>query len=224
MTKRLDGNTCNFNELTLHGGYHDNQDGSFTISGYRLLTSTTRTVREACPVSFQQATGSSLHQRKLEPLLPAPLAKFSSVQLLSCVQLFRLHRLKHARLLCPSPTPGACSRSCPLSRWCHPPTEFSWNSTWNSPGQNTGVGSCSLLQGIFPTQESNPGLPHCRRILYQLRHKGSPSYWSGEPIPSPANHPDPGIEPGSPVLLVDSLPTELSGKPPLTKSSTIPYV
>ena len=35
-------------------------------------------------------------------------------------------------------------------------------SPWNSPGQNTGVGSLSLLQGIFPTQGSNPGLPHCR--------------------------------------------------------------
>ena len=45
---------------------------------------------------------------------------------------------------------------------------------WNSPGQNPGVGSCSLLQGIFPTQGSNPGLPHCRRILYQLNHKGNP--------------------------------------------------
>ena len=45
---------------------------------------------------------------------------------------------------------------------------------WNSPGQNTGVGSLSLLQGIFPTQGSNPGLPHCRLILYQLSHKGSP--------------------------------------------------
>ena len=36
---------------------------------------------------------------------------------------------------------------------------------WNSPGQNTGVGSVSLLQGIFPAQGSNPGLPHCRLIL-----------------------------------------------------------
>ena len=45
---------------------------------------------------------------------------------------------------------------------------------WNSPGQNTGVGSLSLLQGIFPTQRSNPGIPHCRQIFYQLRHKGSP--------------------------------------------------
>ena len=45
-------------------------------------------------------------------------------------------------------------------------------SPWNSPSQNTGVGSLSLLQGIFPTQGSNPGLPHCRQILYQLNHKG----------------------------------------------------
>ena len=42
------------------------------------------------------------------------------------------------------------------------------HSPWNSPGQNTGVGNLSLLQGIFPTQGSNPGLLHCRRILYQL--------------------------------------------------------
>ena len=48
------------------------------------------------------------------------------------------------------------------------------HSPWNSPGQNTGVGSLSLLQGIFPTQGSNPDLPHCRRILYQLSHQGSP--------------------------------------------------
>ena len=47
-------------------------------------------------------------------------------------------------------------------------------SPWNSPGRNTGVGSCSLLQGIIPTQGSNPGLPHCRWILYQLSHQGSP--------------------------------------------------
>ena len=48
------------------------------------------------------------------------------------------------------------------------------HSPWNSPGQNSGVGSLSLLQGIFPTQGSKPGLPHCRWILYQLNHKGSP--------------------------------------------------
>ena len=47
-------------------------------------------------------------------------------------------------------------------------------SPWNSPGKNTGVGSLSLLQGIFPSQGSNPGLLHCGWILYQLSHQGSP--------------------------------------------------
>ena len=45
---------------------------------------------------------------------------------------------------------------------------------WNSPGKNNWVGGHFFLQGIFPTQGWNPGLPHCRRILYQLSHQGSP--------------------------------------------------
>ena len=59
-------------------------------------------------------------------------------------------------------------------------------SPWNSPGQNTGVGSHSLLQRMFPTQGWNPGLPHCRQILYQLRHKGSPRIpeWVAYPFSS----------------------------------------
>ena len=47
-------------------------------------------------------------------------------------------------------------------------------SPWNSPGQNTGVGSLSLLQRIFPTQELNQDLLHCRWILYQLSYEGCP--------------------------------------------------
>ena len=49
-----------------------------------------------------------------------------------------------------------------------------WTILWNSPGQNTGVDSLSLFQGIFPTQGLNPGLPHCRWILYQLSRQGGP--------------------------------------------------
>ena len=56
------------------------------------------------------------------------------------------HGLQPARLLCP----------------------------WNSPGQNIGVGSLSLPQGILPTQGSSPSLPRCRQILYQLNSQGSP--------------------------------------------------
>ena len=58
----------------------------------------------------------------------------------------RPHGLQSARLLCP----------------------------WDSPGKNSGVDCHFLLQGIFPTQDSNPGLPHCRKILYQLSYEGSP--------------------------------------------------
>ena len=44
----------------------------------------------------------------------------------------------------------------------------------DSPGKNTGAGCHALLQGIFPNQGLNPGLPHCRKILYCLSHQGSP--------------------------------------------------
>ena len=60
-----------------------------------------------------------------------------------------------------------------------------------SPGQNTRVGSHSLLQGIFPTQGSNPGLPHCRQSLYQLSHQGSPRKleWVAYPFASGSSRP-----------------------------------
>ena len=54
---------------------------------------------------------------------------------------------------------------------------------WTSPGQNTGVGSHSLLQGIFPTQGLNPGLPQFRQIFYQLSHQESPGFWPSSPTP-----------------------------------------
>ena len=78
--------------------------------------------------------------------------------------------------------------------------------------KDTGVGSHSLPQGIFPTQGSNPGLPHCRQILYQLSTKEAQEYWMGLPFPSPGDLPNPGIEPGSPALQVASLTSESPGK------------
>ena len=64
-------------------------------------------------------------------------------------------------------------------------------SPWNSPGQNTRMGSLSLLQGMFPTQGSNPGLLYCRQILYQLSHKGSPRIleWVAYPFSSGSSQP-----------------------------------
>ena len=70
-------------------------------------------------------------------------------------------------------TPGECvSKSLSVEFHSSPPHGL--HSPWNSPGQNTGVGGLPLLRGIFPTQGSNPGLPHCRRIFYHLSHQGNP--------------------------------------------------
>ena len=75
-----------------------------------------------------------------------PRVTCSMCQPLSCVQLFA--------------TPWPIAHEAPLSM--------------HSPGKNTGVGFHFLLQGIFPTQGSDLGLPHCRQILYHLSHQGSP--------------------------------------------------
>ena len=83
------------------------------------------------------------------------------------------------------------------------------------PGQNTGVGSPSFLQGIFPTQGSDPGLPCCRQILYQLSHKRSPRImeWVACPFSSGSSWPRNWTGVSFIALQVDFLPAELSGKP-----------
>ena len=73
--------------------------------------------------------------------------------------------------------------------------------------------SHSLLQGIFPTQGSNSGLPGCRQILYQLCYQGSPRILEWVAYPFSADLSDPGIELGSSMLQADSLSAELPGKP-----------
>ena len=92
------------------------------------------------------------------------------------------------------------SQSCPTL--CHPMD----CSPWSSPGQNTGVCSLSLLQGIFPNQGSNPGLPPCRQILYQFSHKGTPRIlgWAAYPFSSRSSWPRNWT--GVSALQADSLP------------------
>ena len=85
-------------------------------------------------------------------------------------------------------------------------------SSWNPPGQNTGVPSLSLCQGKFPTQGLNPGLQHCRWILYQLSHQGSPRILQWVAFPSPGDPPSPGIEPVSLALAGRFSTTGLQGK------------
>ena len=78
-----------------------------------------------------------------------------------------------------------------------------------SPGKNTGAGCHALLQGIFPIQGWNPGLPHCRPVLYCLSYQGSPRIleWVASSFYRESSHP--GIRPRSPALQMDSLPAEL---------------
>ena len=75
------------------------------------------------------------------------------------------------------------------------------------------MGSLPLLQAIFPTQGLKPGLPHCRWILYQLSHLGSPRILEWGAYPFSRGSSNPGIEPGSQRCKLNSLPTEPSGKP-----------
>ena len=99
-------------------------------------------------VPFQVTALALLHSS-------SPLGKVSYPQSQTCSTSF---------LTAPNPQESLMSDSL----WSH-----GLYSPWNSPGQNTGVGSLSLLQGIFPTQGLNPGLLGCRWILYQLSHKES---------------------------------------------------
>ena len=100
-------------------------------------------------------------------------------------------------------------------------------SPWNSPGQNTGVGSLSLLQGIFPIQGLNPGVPHCRQFLWfstSWDAREAQEYYREQPIPSPEDLSDSGIKPGSPAWQADSLPAEPQGKPQNIKDIIILHV
>ena len=74
-------------------------------------------------------------------------------------------------------TMGSESESCSVlsvSLWPH-----GLYRQWDSPDWNTGGGSLSLLQGIFPNQGLNPGLQYCKQILYQLSHREAQEYCSG---------------------------------------------
>ena len=104
-----------------------------------------------------------------------PQTDFSSVQSLSRVRLFMTAwttelpgKLPASSVLCL--VTQSCLTFCDPRTFCPPGSSVHGDS----PGKNTGVSCHAFLQGIFPTQGSNPGPLHCRRILYHLRHQGSP--------------------------------------------------
>jgi len=79
-------------------------------------------------------------------------------------------------------------------------------------GKKSGVSGHAFLQGIFSAQGSNPGLLHCRWILYHLSHQGNPRILEWVAYPFSRGFPNPRIKPGSPALQVDSLLVELPAK------------
>ena len=85
------------------------------------------------------------------------------------------------------------------------------------------MGSCSLLQGIFPTQGSNPGLLNCKWNLYHLRHQGSPRKVGWFTYTFSRDLSNPGIAPGSPALQADCLSSELPRKPVKVKVFVSPW-
>ena len=134
----------------------------------------------------------------LEPVQKPHLPKIGSTTHLSLVNFFQLHKPAHMSSLGCLPSSSLWTDHLPpwnegILCWTlsHEKWKWRWKSVmsnslwphelsqWKSPGRNTGVYSLSLLQGSFPTQGSNPGLPHCRWIHYQLSHKEAQEYWSG---------------------------------------------
>ena len=103
-------------------------------------------------------------------------------------------------------------------------------SPWDCAGQNTGVGGLSFLQGIFPTQGLNPGLLHCKWILYQLSHKGSPCFGvqfscsvvSDSLRPHELQHARPPCLSPTPGVHPNSCPSSQWGHPAIS-SSVVPF-
>ena len=83
---------------------------------------------------------------------------------------------------------------------------------WNFPDQNTEVRGHFLLQGIFPNQRLNSGLPLCKRILYQLSHKGSPRILEWVAYPCSSGSSQPRNRTRVSCIAGRYLPTELSGR------------
>ena len=83
----------------------------------------------------------------------------------------------------------------------------------DSPDKYIGVGYHALLQGLFPTQGSNPGLPHCRQIIYQLSHQRSPRILEWVAYPVSRGSSQTRNRTAASCIAVDSLPAELPGKP-----------
>ena len=102
---------------------------------------------------------------------------FSSAQSLSSVQLFA-HGLQHTRPPCPSPTPGACSNSCPLSRWCHPTIPSSVAPSSSHLQSFPATGSFQMSQ-LYAWGGQSPGASPSASVLPMNTQDWSSLGWTG---------------------------------------------
>ena len=104
--------------------------------------------------------------------------QFSSVQLLSCIQLFATPWLQHTRPPCPSPTPTAYSNSCPLNRWCHP-TISSSVIPFSSHLQSFPASGSFPVSQFFTSGGHNIGASAEASVLPMNIQDWSPLVWTG---------------------------------------------
>ena len=130
--------------------------------GARAWNLESETCTEILPMLLKSWRGKKKHH------LTSPSISFFIWEVESIIQL--LHRVVESI----SRSESECRSAVSNSLWPNGPQAARLLSPWNSPGQNPGGGSLSLIQGIFPTKGLHPGLLHCWWILYQLSHQGSP--------------------------------------------------
>ena len=115
-------------------------------------------------VSFEKQRGVWLTSQMKEPTKLWFLALASSISIHYYMALVRLLKLTEVESESEVVSDSLQPHGLWPTRVLHP---------WDSPGKSTGVCCHFFLQEIFPTQGSNPGLPHCRQTLYHLSHQGS---------------------------------------------------
>ena len=121
---------------------------------------------------FEQALGDGDRQGSLECC--SPWGRKTWIQLRNWIELISFTTLWFNSFIdfAPLKVKVLVTQSCPTP-WT---VAHQLLCPWNSPGKNTGVGCHALLQRIFLTQGLNPGLLHCRQILYHPSYQGSPIY------------------------------------------------
>ena len=180
-------------------------------ASYQVSSPIVHTRTSQCPFKFQwcfQGSPITVHLETLQPkTIPAHLSVTHPTEATLGTHLKKARPLRPAACMC------LVIQSC--LTLCDPMDRSSPGSSVHGdfPSKNTGVGCHVLLQGIFPTQGSNPGLLSCRRILYHLNHQGSPRTLEWVAYPFSMELPTPEIKQGPPALQVDSLPAEPAGKP-----------